>query len=579
MYQKDFSIKKTLLKKVILFSGLLFGASSCIDDSYDLDNISTDAHLDYEVYLPLAHSSVTMTDLLGKIKEDISEIEEREDGLIYFVYDTITSFELDPIKLEVKDYTYTTTLDLALPSFDSNVIPSGMTEPGIKAGEVLKFPFEVPLEIDDHSGTGRIDKVDVKKATFKFSLGPSTINDLGRKVRLELEIPSGVVEGGLESKSSWNPSTGVLSLVLDESKLNLNSAKLNLVCKIIATENIPVRELGENVDISILSEKAKIEYHTIYGAFKSAEAQMNRADLGIDIFHEKSVKYNLIVMDPSFSMDVYTNCGIPLKAEISSLLYKNVEGEEFLSTFRNNETFYSYEFNYSNKEHSKVKAFSDEFDRNHGSLDKVFNSHPDSILMDCKFTLNGDPEDGKTFFLHDTTFVETHLNAEIPFWVGNDSYIIAEDTIDGIDILSELEDYQEEDYSIDVAEVFLEFDNRLPLDAYVIAKFFQVDTVNVDGKETLRKTPIDEINLDQNIKLEPAVVDQTTGKVLYSTHTKKNIKLVGAQVDDLKKLGEVVLYYKVSVPSGSNGVKITGDCALSAKAYAHAKASITIKND
>ena len=570
-------MNKCLLKKVFLFIGLLFGASSCVDDSYDLDNMSNDMYLNYETYMPLAHSTVTVSDLLKKI--DIDEVEEREDGMVYFVYDTTASFLLNPIKLELKQYKYTTTVSSALPSFDSSVIPPGMSGPGIKAGEVMNFPVDVQIEIDEKTGTGRIDKVLVKKATFKFQLSSKGIPDLNKKVRLEVDVPGSIVSGGLDNKLFWDAEEGEASYILDDATLTLDSDIIPVNFKLIALENIELTPSSEDIELSLVAKKTKIDYYTLYGAFTHTTAQREKAELAIDIFHNENIQYNLTVKDPRVRMDVYSNCGIPLKAEITSLVSKNVEGGTYSSVFENGETTYKHRFDYAKVENTVEKAFSEVFDKNNGSIDKLFNNHPDSLFINCSYVIDGPIESGITYFLQDTTTIQTRVTAEVPFWLGSDSYITSQDTIKGIDIFDELEDYQKEDYSIEVAEIFIDFENRTPLDAYVSAQFIEVDTVIVNGEETVERKVIDSVNLDQTVKLAPAVVDPVTSKVISPSSSNKSIKVFGAQVEDLKKIDEIILNYKVGISAGESGVKISGDCSLSAKAYARIKANITVKND
>lgn len=565
-----------LLKKVFLFTGLLLGVSSCVDDSYDLDNMSNDVYLDYETYMPLAHSTVTVSDFLKKVEVD--EVEEREDGMVYFVYDTTASFLLDPIKLDLKQYEYTTKIS-ALPGFDPNYIPEGMTVPGIKAGKVLDFPVDLQVVIEDSVGTGRIDKVLVKNATFKFQLKSKGIRGLNKKIRLEMDIPGDVLSGGLDEKLSWDPETGESSFSLDESTLTMNSTIIPVNFRFVVLEDIELDPSAGDIELSVITKKTRITYHALYGAFTHAKAQREKSELAIDIFHKKKVEYNLTVVDPRVKMDVSSNCGIPLKAEISSLVSKNTDGGVYSSVFKNGETSYKYNFEYAKTENTIEHAYYEEFDRNNGSIDKLFNNHPDSLFINCTYLIDGPVDSGITYFLQDSTRITTHVTAEVPFWLGDDSYVIFEDTIKGIDIVKEMENYQDEPYSIDVAEIFLEFENNIPLDAYVQTQFVHVDSVTVDGKDVVERTVIDSVSLDQSVKLEPAVVDSETGRVKVSSSSKKSIKVRGEQVEDLKKMNEIIIRYKVCLPPGENGVKISGDNSISAKAYAHVKANITIKND
>ena len=173
----------------------------------------------------------------------------------------------------------------------------------------------------------------------------------------------------------------------------------------------------------------------------------------------------------------------------------------------------------------------------------------------------------------DSTYVDLNIRAEVPLHIGEGSYITIKDTVDGIDIVEDVTDYQDGNFKFDDVEIFLEFENELPLEGTVTAKFCRADSVN--GKVVL--THIENTKLDQTVKIPAAQID-ADGTVMKATPSKKKIKVTDDMVDDIKKINAVDFTYQIKVPKGTvNGVVLTKNCGMSAKVYSHLKANISNK--
>ncbi|MBO4736040.1 MAG: hypothetical protein J5614_06555, partial [Paludibacteraceae bacterium] len=303
-------------------------------------------------------------------------------------------------------------------------------------------------------------------------------------------------------------------------------------------------------------------------------------DFYINLFDDH-LDFKLNVVDPKLKITGVTNSGIPLACSVKRLVGKHktnkaskkdsVEAIFFKDLSYESKSF-DFKFVHSTVENQPTKAFEEEFDKNNGSLDEIFSYLPDSVSVRCGIKIDADPKSGNSYFLLDSTYVDLNIEANVPLHIGDSSYITIRDTVDGIDIVKDVTDYQEGNFKFDNVELFIEFENALPLEGTVTAKFCKADSVN--GKVVL--THIDNKKLDQTVNIPAAKVEN--GYVSKSTPSKKKIVVSDDMVDDIKKINAVDFTYRIKVPKGSvNGVFLTTDCGMVAKVYSHLKANISNK--
>jgi hypothetical protein len=283
------------------------------------------------------------------------------------------------------------------------------------------------------------------------------------------------------------------------------------------------------------------------------------------------------VIDPKLKITGVSNSGIPLACSVKSLVGKHKtkksKKDSVVAVFRDGRQSFDFKFLNSTVEKQEVKAFEEQFDKGNGQLDKIFNYLPDSVSARCGIRIDADPESGVSYFLLDSTYVDLNIQAEVPLQVGDGSFITIKDTVDGIDIVEDVTDYQEGNFKFDDVEVFIEFENALPLEGTVTAKFCRADTIN--GKVIL--THLENTKLDQTVKI-PAAQIGADGYITKATPSKKKIVVSDDMVEDIKKINAVDFTYKIKVPKGAvDGVVLTKDCGMSAKVYSHLKANISNK--
>lgn len=561
------------MKRQFLALALMAAAfTGCTDDSYDLDNISNDFRIGLNEYLPIASSEVKLKDILNEFKTDY--ISEDSDGQLIFKFDTVNRVMVKPIDVSFKEASF----DLDLSQLAGGKVIGGVIP------ENTKFQFEAPvsLVVDDEGGKGKIDEIFVKDGKLSFHIESEAFDASELLYISNLNVP------GVADNADFLAKDGYSRITLDDQLLQFPNNELVVIGEIAVLPGKEIKLTGDNAKLKVVLDETHLSYHKIKGAFKSSVEQIEYTDFGINLYDD-NLDYKLNVVDPKLKITGMTNCGIPLSCSVKSLvgkhktnktnykapfecIFANVENEagEFVPESKS----YYFKFEHSTVENQEARAFYGEFDKVNGRLDGLFNYLPDSISVKCGIKINANPESGVSYFLLDSTYVDLNIEAEVPLHIGNGSYVTIKDTIDGIDILKDVTDYQNGNFKFDDIELFIEFENELPLEAVVTAKFCKADTA-ANGDVII--THLEDTELDQTVKIPAAQVGDD-GLVSKATPSKKKIVLSDDMVEDIKKINAVDFTYKIKVPKGTvDGVFLTNKNGLSAKVYTHLKANISNK--
>mgnify|MGYP003291504020 CR=1 FL=1 len=557
-------MKNQLLALALMTAGFV----SCTDDSYDLDNISNDFRIGLNEYLPIASSEVKLKDILSEFKTEY--ISENPEGILTFEFDTVNRVNVKPIEIAFKESSYE--FDLVaknLVTISNNVIPA---DPKF----VVEFPIN--LSVDDENGAGRIDEIHIKEGFLKFHIESNAFDAEALYIK-SVSIP-------YKELRPWDKNNGAIYLNISDQVLQFPKDGYVVTCEIATTSEYAGKDIpltSKDVKIKVVMEESKLTYHKIVGSFKSNVEQIESTDFYINLYDD-NLDFDLNVIDPKLNISGVTNCGIPLECSVKSLVAKHKtkiasEKDSIFAIFRKgtpleSKSFKFEDFKFADENKPEIDAFTELFDKQNGSLDEIFNYMPDSISVRCGIRINADPESGVSYFLLDSTYVDLNIHAEVPLQIGNGSYITIKDTVDGIDIVEDVTDYQDGNFKFDDVEIFLEFENELPLEGTVTAKFCRADSVN--GKVVL--THIENTKLDQTVKIPAAQIDANSGHIISATPSKKKIVVSDDMIEDIKKINAVDFTYKIKVPKGTvNGVVLTKDCGMSAKVYSHLKANISNK--
>lgn len=568
-----------------LISLLGFSLFSCVDDRYDLGNISDDIYLPIEQVFPVGSSQVAMVDLLREL--DLEGLHEDADGLIYFQYDTVSSFDLNSFEFEMsEDTTRFTVSDLFnLPSLPS--LPGGMslpTLPDIDINESFPFVAKVPIAFSDETGEGRIDSADIRQISFDFQFS-SNIPGLLTILDLDVSLPENIKNGSGKPIFSWNNRLAKGSLSLEDVWLDLTkSDTLYFDCLFTIDGKLPLSSINEESYIEVISSINTMKYNKLYGFFVSHTTQTDTSSMGIDIYTEENIDYSLSLVDPRIEVKAWTNSGVPVSVGIESLVARTNEGAREVAKYANGSTSYVLTMSPASAEGEEVLGMHEVFNKRHGGIDRLVNCSPDTIDVATSFFINGKEGSAKkSYFLLDSTYVRLGITAVVPIWMNAGSFITMRDTIKDIDIYQDVVDYEEEDYEIEEATVYLEVENGLPLKAEVDFSFIREDTIkDYENGRFVDKLLLSEIKnerLKQNVKLEPATLDEDTHMALKPVSNLVKIVADKSMLEDIKKIRHIGVQYKVEVPVASASVKVYSQNLIKAKAYVHVKGNYSTGSD
>jgi len=562
---------------------------SCTDDSYDLDNMSNEIRIGLNEYLPIASSEVKLKDILSEFRTDYIK-ETAGDPTLKFEFDTTTSVIIKPLDIVFNETSFEYAIyDVATDVIKGNLIPKDQA-----------FPVSAPikLKINDKNGKGKIKAIHVKKGILKFHFESENVKCSNLYIKT-IHIPGVNLDETIKDANgeevyrfSNDEDTNSIEIILDDLLLQFPEEELMVTCEVGVRGSQDIVLDSKDIKVKVVMEKTSLSYHKIVGSFNSNVEQIERTNFYINLYDD-NLDPKLKVIDPSFTITGSTNSGIPLYCGLNHLVGKHknkdkspskdsvvlmfnkgiMAGDVSLETDHK-----EFAFNCAQNEKEEVVAFNEIFDNAHirCNLDEVFSYLPDSVSVACGIRINADTASGVDYFLLDSTYLDLHIHASIPLHIGDSSSLTIRDTVTGIDIAKEITDYQNGQFLLDQAEVYVEIENGLPLEALVTAHFCKADTAS-DG--TVKLTRINNKKLDQTVRV-PACEISNGGFFTKAKSSLTKISVSEDMVDDIKKINAVDFTYKIKVPEGAvNGVFLTSDCSMAAKVYSHLKANISNKTE
>ncbi len=544
------------MKKVYncLFLTLLLsvGMISCIDDSYDLGEFSSDVNFPATLVGPVGSSKITISDLLAKMNVNTGLLKESpEDHLLYFRYDDTIQIELEPVKFRFKRFDTLFTAQ----SPDLQLL---IDEGSMKFQERLDFG-----ELDDEKK--QIDSVLISAGQLKIMIEQNLLNDASN-VKIILHFPPEVHK---PDGRKLPPDTLDVNR---ENFINLN----NCVIDFTKEEDLAFTfEVSVSGGTGLLNEDSYINFsvepliqnfpfQSAWGYFKYPSESEK---VVIDLFDGvKKEDINLLLQNPKLSLEAMTNLKLPAVFSIDSIQTiggKNDVTAEFTVNGKK-EPSYSVQF--------KDGMAAANLDNKNVNLDEVLATFPDSLNFNYGFEI-GTP--GKSTELNASVFaggafIDVNFGVELPAWFKKGSFIRLADTITDIN----LGDLVTSDVDLDKAIIYFDLTNGLPLGVDVNFSFLDSLGNSVIIENQALKKNLEIVKVDA-AAVNPAssVVDKNKIKT-----TNLQIELNSSMTGDIKQCKHLVVNYKVNVDNKANSVKITSDNFLEAKMSFYLKGGIKLSD-
>ena len=542
--------------------------NSCVDDSYDLDNMSDDIYIPIEQVVPIGHSVINAGDLLKEV--EIDGLHSAEDGLIYFQYDTITRIDLNPFRFSLDEHSSKHLLSelLDVDRFNEFKVLQYIPSVDLSAGA------ELPIVFDDESGEGEIDTIVINHADVDFKIN-SNIPGINDKMMLIVDTRD---YPGCDY--TWDNVHKKGTVTFNNSKLDLTKSQtIPFKCTIKITDNVPF-ELQEDSYIEIVTNLNWMRYDRICGFMKAKETQIETNSLSIDLFNEEDMSYNIKFTDPHLRINITSNAGVPIDASIEELKARKIDGSSVDGLFNGNKK-YPLHLSASNVVGKEVLALKEEFDAQNCNVADLLNSSPDTLDVTNGFLINGPKlsADQKPYFILDSTYVNLGLTAYIPFWLNKGSNIIQRDTLDE-ELFDALVDYEESDFEVDSAIIYLEVNNKMPLKVNVVATFLEDDSLASNYADSIYVyKEIKNPKLRKTIDVKAAPVLPQTHKVYAPQSSRVAIYADKSMVKDLKRTKKILLTYTIDVPDSSESVILNTYNTIEAKGYVSIKGAVDTEKD
>ncbi|MDR1729183.1 MAG: hypothetical protein LBR52_00770 [Prevotellaceae bacterium] len=524
------------------------GMISCIDNSYNLDEFSSEMQLNTALVGPVGSSKITISDLLANLNVDTDLLKEHPgDKLLYFQYDDTVQIELEPVKFKLGSFERTfegienDTLNLLATNYHMDFI------------EKVDFG-----EMDD--ADKRIDSVLLNMGTLKITIDQNILNE-SSDVKIKLVFP--------EQVRKDNRTADPVRLGVGENNISLNGYLIDFTRgDLYFTFEISVPEgtlisLGQNSRITVSASPStqNLAFRKAWGYFKYPEESEKVA---IDLFDgvEKE-NINLLFQDPKLTLSAKTNLELPATFSINSLQTKGGKSDVTAEFIVNGIKSPSYSIQF------KDGLAAANLNAQNVNLDKMLATFPDSLDFSYGFEIGSKNEstelDASVFA--GGAFIDINFGVELPAWFKKGSFIQLTDTVADVN----LGDLVENDLNLDEAIIYFDLENGLPLNVDV--KFSFLDSLN---NPVVIKNPKLLSNLNV-LKVDAASVNPVTNVVDKTTKASLKIELDNTMTDEIKQFKHLVVNYKVDVNSNANSVKVTGNDFLQAKMSFYLKGGIKIK--
>jgi hypothetical protein len=406
-FEKKTTIKKYLMRQITLrnFSILLFFMlliSSCIEEDYDLENISDDIVLrDMTLAFPVGQIENTLEDIVNQINAD--EIMAA-DGMVYFIYKDSMTFETENIP---------------------SVLPFVSTE-NFQTASGTQFLLTATHDVSLSSSTSRIDSLLVKNSRIKIDVHST----LSENAQFEVKLPDGM--------SFANPAEAVFSVSLGTTTRYLDIQD-NSVAKIqqLPTPSIEIEYILttensitiDNDDVVVDFQFETLNPQILWGYFPDISPTVKNNTVDINFFDKMVPQGSMFYFhNPIISCKAKNYVGIPSTFHINYVRASDNEGNEVEAVFNHvPSNTYDFVLNAPSEVYQYAETL-ENFDRENGGTHQLFQIKPRSISY--QFTTSPVVNSGDNHFLIIDKYIDVILDIKLPLHFDEGSYLSTNDTLD-----------------------------------------------------------------------------------------------------------------------------------------------------
>ncbi|WP_146697751.1 hypothetical protein [Geofilum rhodophaeum] len=305
-----------------------------------------------------------------------------------------------------------------------------------------------------------------------------------------------------------------------------------------------------------------MDYESAYGYFGYQEADEMDASLSFDFFDEIEFDEHIDIADFEMDVEVYNSIGVPFYVEATNIRFFHADDETPVLLEMNDESTIGFDYLPAATAGNPLIPGYGNFIVNGSNSNavEIGNSSPARMLADIYASSNPEAPAGVEApdqnFIFSERDLEVDLVLKVPFYFWADTYARM-DTVE-FDFMDIIDGSEDEVDHVEVAEVFFDFENELPIQIEVAAWVIDAEGQKVDDL------------LDANTEFVKG------GDKGAPAATSFKVGLTAAQISLFKQreVKNIVLAYELSTSKGSTAVKIYGDSRFRAKVSAELNGSM-----
>ncbi|NLB02102.1 MAG: hypothetical protein GX841_01715, partial [Bacteroidales bacterium] len=390
---------------------------SCIDQSYDLEQLSGEVELfGNSMAIPIGTTTIYLDSVIGGLAGDSGALSVK-DGVYVFEY--AGSMDMSGLTSALGDFSLmpVNPISTGIPLYDASLAPW--------------TPFNIPPMVYNYSGSSSmnlpdfstsliaVDSVDLSNCIVRFVLRPEGLGGpkLKESIRIRF-IPQGSVADYYsdgQKLSDWTLNMGdTLDVELKRLRLAAGGSSLDIKQEVTmdisqsgdVTADQPIQTMM-HLEMSFLNP---LDYEVVYGkvdySMNGTAEPINFEALG-DILDDNDV---LSFYNPSIVLSTQSNLGVPIVFSLDMGTSNSTTGE---SRSLSNASFTMIPASSP----SEVRQNQFVIDKEYGT-DELFKINPDQITMGYGFAT--DPASVLNHFVSKNTQMSMDYSMQIPLQFGSD---------------------------------------------------------------------------------------------------------------------------------------------------------------